>query len=170
MAKYSIDVRWSDADEEYVAVCPELGNLSALGPSPHEAVQELEKAIELAIETYESEGWPLPPPRLRRSYSGQFRVRLPLSLHARLALEAEREDVSLNTYLVSRLSEVPDPDLHLATLGSEFRLAALLLVRQSSSGQTTFASLFGRPDWPVDASGSEMALSGESAWGGTRNG
>lgn len=37
-------------------------------------------------------------------FSGQFRVRIPKSLHARLAAQAVKEGVSLNTYVIMLLS------------------------------------------------------------------
>jgi predicted HicB family RNase H-like nuclease len=39
-----------------------------------------------------------------RAHSGQFRVRLPVELHAALAAEAERQGVSLNTLIVALLA------------------------------------------------------------------
>jgi len=105
MAKYSIDIRWSDEDEGYIASCPELDGVSAFGETPTEAATEAEAAINLALQTYDAEGWAHPEPRLVSQYSGQFRVRLPRSLHKWLVREAEDEGVSLNTYVVSRLSE-----------------------------------------------------------------
>jgi len=113
MPKYSMRVAWSPEDEVFVAACPELGDLSAHGVTLMEATAELAEAVELALGTYEEEGWALPEPRTIRTYSGQFRVRLPESLHAWLAGEAEAEGVSLNTFVVAKLSEarggVADP-------------------------------------------------------------
>jgi hypothetical protein len=40
----------------------------------------------------------------RREYSGKFNVRLPKSLHAALATEAEAEGVSLNQLVVAKLA------------------------------------------------------------------
>jgi hypothetical protein len=40
----------------------------------------------------------------RREYSGKFNVRLPKSLHAALASEAEAEGVSLNQLVVAKLA------------------------------------------------------------------
>ena len=54
---------------------------------------------------WEEEGWALPEPRAFRTHCGQFRVRLPESFHAWLAGEADTEGVSLNTYVVAKLSE-----------------------------------------------------------------
>jgi len=49
--------------------------------------------IEVALE----EGIPVPEPRREEEYSGKFVVRLPKSLHHKLAQIAEREGVSLNS-------------------------------------------------------------------------
>jgi predicted HicB family RNase H-like nuclease len=105
MPHYGMRLAWSPEDQVYVASCPELGDLSSHGASPTEAAAELSKAMELAVETFEEEGWALPEPRTVRTYSGQFRVRLPGSLHAWLAETAEAEGVSLNTFVVAKLSE-----------------------------------------------------------------
>jgi predicted HicB family RNase H-like nuclease len=88
----------------FVAVCPTLGDLSALGKTAPAAVAELEQAIELALETYVAQGWPVPEPDIVEEYSGQFRLRLPRSLHAWLVHEAERQGVSLNTLVTSLLA------------------------------------------------------------------
>jgi hypothetical protein len=51
------------------------------------------------------DGLPEPPlgPQ-RRDYSGKFNVRVPKSLHAALASEAEAEGVSLNQLVVTKLA------------------------------------------------------------------
>ncbi len=104
MQRYSFAITWSELDQNYVALCPEFPGLSGLGDTPQEAIAELQVALELAVETYEAEGWTLPAPQPRSQYSGKLLVRLPKSLHATLAQEAETEGVSLNTHVVSRLS------------------------------------------------------------------
>lgn len=113
MTKYSSVVRWSDEDEVYIAVCPELGGISAFGDTPAEAIQEMEVAMELAIETYKDQGWPLPAPAVVQIYSGQFRLRLPRSLHRAAAEYAEAEGVSLNSLGISFFAH----GLGLATAG-----------------------------------------------------
>jgi hypothetical protein len=48
---------------------------------------------------------PEPPPGpQKREYSGKFNVRVPKSLHAALASEAEAEGVSLNQLVVAKLA------------------------------------------------------------------
>ena len=105
MIEYSMRVEWSPEDEVYVASCTEMGGLSAHGDEPREAVHELSEALESASAVYEEEGWPLPEARTARGYSGQFRVRIPKSLHQWLVEAAEWEGVSLNTMVVAKLSE-----------------------------------------------------------------
>lgn len=105
MARYSIRVTWSEQDNLFVATCPALGDLSALGETAPAAVEELGQAIELALETYAARGWPTPEPEALEEYSGQFRLRLPRSLHARLAHEADRQGVSLNGLATSLLAQ-----------------------------------------------------------------
>ena len=105
MPKYSSNVAWSEEDGVYVAVSAEFPGLSGLGTKPEEAVRELQVAVDLAVETLEEEGRALPEPNLIGEYSGQFRLRLPKSLHQALALRAHSEGVSLNTLAVTFLSQ-----------------------------------------------------------------
>lgn len=121
MSRYGIRVSWSDEDEMFVALCPALGNLSALGDTPSSAVSELEQAIEAALETYQSENWPIPEPDVQEEYSGQFRLRLPRSLHAWLAHEAERQGVSLNSLVTSQLARAQGLEESAATTSAEVR-------------------------------------------------
>ncbi len=105
MAKFSVNLQWSQEDKAYIATVPELPGLSAFGATAKEALQELSVAQELYLEVMEEDGEQIPEPHLYKSFSGQTRLRLPRSLHASLSEEATREGVSLNTYIVQLLSE-----------------------------------------------------------------
>lgn len=102
---YSVKVFWSGEDEAFIAVCPELKNLSAFGATREDALRELDVAIEAALAVYREEGWPIPAPAGSADYSGQFRARLPKNLHRQLAETAEQEGVSLNTLVVDLLGQ-----------------------------------------------------------------
>jgi predicted RNase H-like HicB family nuclease len=104
MNNYGFAVRWSDEDAAYIAVCPEFPGLSAFGETAADALREIQVALDLAVETYQEEGWLLPTPQPVPRYSGQFRLRVPRSLHGQLAERAEAEGVSLNTLAVSYLA------------------------------------------------------------------
>ena len=105
MNTYSCRLLWSDEDGGYIATSPEFPDLSAFGPTAAEAIAELEALLDDAARTHGDSGWPLPAPLRVREYSGQLRLRLPRSLHGRLVEEAELDGVSLNTLIVSWLSE-----------------------------------------------------------------
>jgi antitoxin HicB len=59
----------------------------------------------LWLETAVDHGHEIPSPSFPEEYSGKFNVRLPKSLHRRLAERADEEGVSLNQLVVSLLSE-----------------------------------------------------------------
>jgi predicted HicB family RNase H-like nuclease len=105
MDKHAISIRWSDEDNSFVATIPGIQGLSALGATREEALSELYIASDAYFETLEAAGKPLPLPEKAISYSGQLRLRMPRSLHAVLSQEAEDENISLNTYIITLLSE-----------------------------------------------------------------
>jgi len=103
--KYSANVFWSEEDDCFIATCSEFPLLSAHGESKEEALSEFQTTLELAIESYKENGIELPSPMGPIEYSGQLRIRIPKSLHKKLAESASNENVSLNTHIVSLLSE-----------------------------------------------------------------
>jgi predicted RNase H-like HicB family nuclease len=105
MDKYSFNIIWSDEDGEYVATCPSFPGLSALGETAVEALTEAKIALGLFIKTCEEKGIPLPEPEVAQKYSGQFRVRLPKSLHREAVRLAALEDVSLNQFVISAIEQ-----------------------------------------------------------------
>ncbi len=104
MMKYSVSIVWSEEDEGFIAVIPEFKNLSAFGETYEEALKQAEIAADGYIETLKEEKLPLPEPNKLSDYSGQIRLRMPRLLHQVLSEEAVRQDISLNTYMVSLLS------------------------------------------------------------------
>jgi len=98
--KYSFNIIWSAEDEEYVATCPAFPGLSALGETEAEALAEAKVALGLFIKTCQEGGIPLPEPEIAQEYSGQFRVRLPKSLHREAAQLAALDGISLNQLVI----------------------------------------------------------------------
>ena len=66
MDKYEIILYWSDADELYIAEVPELPGCSAHGHSRMEALENVDEAIQLWIETAREFGDPIPEPKGRK--------------------------------------------------------------------------------------------------------
>lgn len=102
--KYGLNIIWSEEDQGYIATCPEFPGLSAFGETFEDAVAEAKVAQELFIETYKQEGLALPEPLSLNSYSGQFRLRIPPTLHAQLTGIAGLEGISLNQLIVMTLA------------------------------------------------------------------
>jgi len=64
MTTYPIEVHWSDEDGVWIADVPGLPFCTAHGPTPHEAVAEVEIAMEAWLEAARAAGRPVPePPR-----------------------------------------------------------------------------------------------------------
>ena len=103
--QYSTSIFWSDEDGCFVAVCPELPGLSGLGESREEAAAEMSTVLELVMETFVEDGEPPPAAAVKPAASGQFRLRMPRSLHTQLTNRAELEGVSLNTLAVTFLAQ-----------------------------------------------------------------
>jgi hypothetical protein len=92
---------WVEANN---AIYGPSGPFARLFPSPKDrAAFAKTKESKLVDQLIDS----LPEPPLgpqRREYSGKFNVRVPKSLHAALAGEAEAEGVSLNQLVVAKLA------------------------------------------------------------------
>jgi len=104
VSRFSRRIFWSDEDQAFVAVCPEIAGVTALGTTPAEVAAQLDIALDAAVAALREGGHPVPEPLVHRGFSGQFRLRVPHGLHERLALRAETEGVSLNTLAVSLLA------------------------------------------------------------------
>ena len=102
---YSYRVIWSPEDDEFVATCAEFPSLSWLAQGQEEALAGLRNLVQEVTEDLTSSGEPVPEPISLRSYSGKFNLRVGASLHRELALRAAEERLSLNQYVVRRLSE-----------------------------------------------------------------
>lgn len=62
MYKYAIEIFYSEEDEGYIAVVPELPVCSAFGKTEEEALKEIKIAIDLWLETAEKDGREVPKP------------------------------------------------------------------------------------------------------------
>ncbi len=62
MFKYAIEIFYSEEDEGYIAVVPELEGCSAFGETPNEALNEVMDAIQSWIDFSKEMGWKVPEP------------------------------------------------------------------------------------------------------------
>lgn len=95
-------------DEEsgtFTALIAEFPGCITEGNTPGEAYRSLEEAAESWLEAALESGVPIPEPESESEYSGKVVLRMPRSTHRRAAQAAARDGVSLNTFLVSAVSE-----------------------------------------------------------------
>ncbi len=99
-----------DLDEGgYVVRYPELPGCISVGETMDEAIASAEDARREWIEAALEERVSIPEPMAMKEYSGQFKLRIPKSLHRSLAEHAKAEGISMNQYclyLLSRNAEV----------------------------------------------------------------
>jgi antitoxin HicB len=107
LSRYPFEIRpLSDEDGGgFLISFPDFSECISDGDAVDEAVANGLDALKETIAALESMGLPVPEPGSGGSYSGRFVTRMPKSLHARLAQRARHEGVSMNTLIVSLLSE-----------------------------------------------------------------
>ena len=104
---YNIIIRHvtDESRSYYFAKVQELDGCMSDGITVEEVYANIREAMEGWIETRLENGFDIPMPVDVDNYSGKFVLRLPKSLHARLALEAEKDGVSLNQYALYKLAQ-----------------------------------------------------------------
>ena len=88
----------------YAVEIEDLSGCYSQGETVEEAIEMIEEARQLWMESMYEDGQEIPLPSSEVEYSGKFNVRVPASLHRKLAKLAVKEGVSLNQYIVYALS------------------------------------------------------------------
>lgn len=103
---YTIEVYKDDSDGDlaYVALVVELPGCLTQADTFEELEEMVQDAMRAWIESALEDGAPVPEPRQAEEYSGKFVVRVPRSLHRQLAMTAERDGMSLNSYVSTTLA------------------------------------------------------------------
>lgn len=103
--KYPFEMRPLTPDEGggWLISYPDLPGCIADGDSPEEAIANGMDALEAWIRAMRDAGKPIPAPG--GAPSGKFVARVPRSMHARLALRARQEGVSMNSLVMAFLAE-----------------------------------------------------------------
>lgn len=95
-----------DSDEGgYVARYPDLPGCLTVGNSMEEAAKNAEDAKKEWLAAALESGVEIAEPASQNGYSGQFKLRIPKSLHRRLAEHSKEEGVSMNQYCVYLLAK-----------------------------------------------------------------
>jgi len=102
--KYTYRVEWSEEDNLHIARCLEFPSLAAHGSTVEAALREIEKVVEESIKWMKEENEEIPEPFGLKKYKGNLTLRVPAEVHRRLAIKSAEEGVSVNKYILSKIS------------------------------------------------------------------
>lgn len=104
--KYSISVQFIEDDGEslYCATVKELPDVNVFEETALDAYNSTLDVIRDLQKLFASKGKAFPTPTAREEYSGRSTVRMSKSLHARVAEAAERDNISLNQWIVEAIA------------------------------------------------------------------
>lgn len=105
--KYPFTIRELTPEEGggFLIEFPDLPGCMSDGETVEEAIANGFDAVQCWIAAAKEKNRNVPQPGDTENQSGKWMQRVPRSLHARLTKQAKREQVSLNTLVVSILSE-----------------------------------------------------------------
>ena len=92
-------------DGSWFIIYPDLKGCMSCGNSLEEAISMGEDAKKCWIESALEDGVDIPEPRSLDKFSGNFRLRMPKSLHKSLAEKADQEGISMNQYCIYLLGK-----------------------------------------------------------------
>ena len=101
---YRMEVVEEKTESGFVVSYPDLPGCITCGETVESAIANALDAKKAWIEAALEEGIEIPEPDSIEDYSGQFKLRIPKSLHRLLAEHSKREGISMNQYCVDLLS------------------------------------------------------------------
>lgn len=101
---YTYRAEWSAEDDEYVGLVAEFPSLSWLADTAAEAVAGVSRLVDEILDDMATTGETPPVPLSERRYSGNIALRTSSEQHRRLAIEAAEQGVSLNQWVIYKLS------------------------------------------------------------------
>lgn len=102
---YRMEIVPDTAEGGYIASFPELCGCITCGETVEKAVANAIDAKKEWLTAAIEDGIDIPTPETSENYSGQFKLRLPKSLHKQLAEDAKRDGISMNQYCVYLLAQ-----------------------------------------------------------------
>ncbi|MGN1368949.1 MAG: type II toxin-antitoxin system HicB family antitoxin [Aristaeellaceae bacterium] len=88
----------------YVVSFPDLRGCISSGETVEQAVANANDAKRAWLSAAMEDGYEIPEPATDSEYSGQFKLRIPKSLHRQLAEHSKREGISMNQYCLYLLT------------------------------------------------------------------
>jgi len=101
---YKIEVTQDKDEGGFALQCPELRGCITCADTIEDGFKMIEDAKRCWFTACLEDGIPIPEPSNMQDYSGQFKLRLPKSLHKKLADRSRQEGISMNQYCLYLLS------------------------------------------------------------------
>ena len=102
---YKIEILHDKNEDGYVISCPELPGCITCAATAEEGLKQIRDAKKAWFTACIEENLKIPEPTDENEYSGQFKLRMPKSLHKTLAERSKLEGISMNQYCVYLLSK-----------------------------------------------------------------
>ena len=103
--KYKFELIEDTDEGGYCISYPDLSGCISFGETVESAIANGEEARREWLWAMVEEGKKIPEPFGAEEYSGQFRLRMPKSLHKHLVERSKEEGISMNQYCVYILSQ-----------------------------------------------------------------
>ena len=101
---YRVEVVEDKEEGGFALHCPELPGCITCAETISQGFEMIEDAKRSWFEACLEDGIPIPEPNNINDYSGQFKLRIPKSLHKTLAERSRQEGISMNQYCLYLLS------------------------------------------------------------------
>ena len=102
---YRMEIVMDELEGGYVISYPDLPGCLTIGETIEDVIRNAEDAKREWISAAIEDGIDIAEPVNLDEYSGQFKLRIPKSLHRKLAERSREEGVSMNQYCVYLLSQ-----------------------------------------------------------------
>ena len=102
---YKLEIVPDSEESGFVASYPELPGCITCGSTIADAVNNAEDAKKAWLLSAIEEHITIAEPESAQSYSGQFKLRIPKTLHKTLVEDSKKEGVSMNQYCVYLLAQ-----------------------------------------------------------------
>ena len=94
-----------DEEGSYLIEYPDLKGCMSYAPTIQEAIEMAEDAKIAWLETAYEANMDIPEPRELNAFSGNFKLRIPRTLHKNLVKTAKKEGISMNQLCVYLLTK-----------------------------------------------------------------
>lgn len=103
--QYRMEIIPDSAEGGFAVSFPELPGCITCGETLESALANAEDAKRVWIEAAFEDGYQIPVPGDTDKYSGQFKLRIPKSLHKQLSEHSKQEGISMNQYCLYLLTK-----------------------------------------------------------------